>query len=108
MTPDEARGQHALNTLEHYTEPRCYFISGDNGLGRKLYELERKRSELMEQIATIWAQIAEVDKAEYWTRSLPQALHDTLEGYQLECGIVAAEAFLKRHGWKIERPAKMI
>ena len=108
MTRDEARGQHALMNLDKYTQPELLFVSGESKLGRKLYDLERKRSDLIGQIAATWALIAEVDKSEYWTRSLPQALHDTLEGYQTECGIVAAEAFLRRHGWKVERPEKIV
>nr|WP_166306400.1 hypothetical protein [Bradyrhizobium sp. 2S1]MCK7671482.1 hypothetical protein [Bradyrhizobium sp. 2S1] len=39
-----------------------------------------------------------------WTRTMPQALFDTLEGFSPQCAIVAAEAFLKQFGWKIERP----
>ena len=109
MTRDEARGQAALKDLDRYTQPQCFFVAEDGSkLTRKLYALERKRSELIEEITKVWAQIAEVDASEYWTRSLPQTLHDTLENYQTECGIVAAEAFLKRHGWTVERPEKSI
>ena len=104
MTRDEARGQAALAQLDKYTAPQSFFVAEEGKLGRKLYDLERKRSVLIEQIAAVWSEIAEVDKSEYWTRSLPQALHDTLENYQTECGIVAAEAFLKRHGWIVTRP----
>lgn len=107
MTADEARGQAALAEIDKYTPPKCYYISEEGKLGRKLYALERKRCEIMQEIAATWAEIAEVDKKEFWTRSLPQALHDTLENYQTACGIVAAEAYLTRHGWTVTRPAKI-
>lgn len=108
MTRDETRGQSALVNIDKYTPPECYFVSGDSGDGAKLYELENKRSDVIKACAETWAKIAEVSKKEYWTRSLPQALHDTLEAYQIECGIIAAEAFLKRHGWTVTRPEKTI
>lgn len=108
MTRDEARGQSALGNLDKYTKPQCLFVSGDGGEGKKLYELERKRNELLAECAKQWAKIADVDKKKYWTRSVPQALHDTLESYQTECGIIAAEAFLERHGWVVSRPEKII
>jgi hypothetical protein len=38
----------------------------------------------------------------------PQALHDALDSFQLESSIVTAEAFLKRFGWKVERPMPVI
>jgi hypothetical protein len=103
---DEERGQLALADLHKYTTPQPFFISGDGGEGAKLYELERKRNEAISACATQWAKIAGVDKKEYWTRSLPQALHDALESYQTQCGIIAATAFLLRHGWQVTPPEK--
>ena len=106
MTRDQARGQAALDKLDSYTQPQSFYVSGDGKEGKKLYDLERKRNEIVGECAKQWAVLAEVDQKEYWFRSLPQALHDTLESYQTECGIVAAEAFLERHGWTVTRPAK--
>jgi hypothetical protein len=104
MTRDETRGQLALKELHKYTEPQAFFVSGDGKLGSKLYALEERRSKLIHEIGHLWSEIAEVDRKEHWTRAVPQVLHDTLESYQTECGIVAAEAFLKRHGWTVTRP----
>lgn len=106
MTRDEARGQAALVNLGRYKLPQCFYVCGDSGAGKKLYELEEKRSQIIKACAEKWAEIAEVDKKEYWFCSLPQVLHDTLESYQTECGIIAAEAFLLRHGWTVTRPEK--
>ena len=57
MTRDEARGQTALKHLDEYTEPRCFFIGEGNKLGRKLYALERKRADLIQEIAKVWARL---------------------------------------------------
>jgi hypothetical protein len=46
------------------------------------------------------------DKVTFWKRAIPQALFDTLESYEVAVAIVAAEAFLKQFGWKVERPAQ--
>lgn len=108
MTRDQLRGQMALAKLSEYVEPQSLFVSGESREGRKLYALETMRSEIIEKCAQQWARIADVDKSEYWTRSIPQMLHDTLEAYQTECGIIAAEAFLKRHGWTVTRPTAEI
>jgi len=108
MTRDEARGQYALANLDNYTSPECYFVSGDGAAGEKLYDLERKRNEIIHACAKQWAKIAKVSDKEHWTRCIPQALHDTLESYQTECGIIAAEAYLRRHGWTVTRPEKQV
>lgn len=96
------RGKLALATLGNYAEPSAIFIGDD---ARKLYELENRRTEIIRACAEEWARHCDVNKKEFWTRSLPQALFDTLEKYQTECSIVAAEAFLKQLGWKVERPS---
>jgi len=106
MTRDEARGQAALADLDKYTHPQCFYVAEHGRDGKKLYNLEQKRSAIIEECAKTWAKIAEVEDKEFWFRSLPQALHDTLENYQTQCGIIAAEAFLKRHGWTVTRPEK--
>lgn len=115
MTRDEARGQYALKALleghqglqsrPKYVEPALVWIGSDGKPNERLYELERKRTDLIGDCARQWAIVCGVDKSEYWTRSIPQALHDTLEAFETAAGILAAEAFLKRHGWKVERPA---
>jgi hypothetical protein len=108
MTRDEARGQSALKCLPTYTAPLPYFVSGDGGDGEKLYDLERKRNDIIRECAKRWAKIAEVSEKNFWTQSLPQALHDLLEAWDTAASIIAAESFLKRHGWKIERPEERL
>jgi hypothetical protein len=108
MTRDEARGQAALVNLDKYTRPECYFVSGDGGAGEKLYDLERRRNDIIHDCARQWMKIAKISDKEHWFRGVPQALHDTLESYQTECGIMAAEAFLLRHGWTVTRPEKQV
>lgn len=104
MTRDEARGQAALKDLDKYTAPKNFFVAETGKLGKQIYDLERRRALIIDELAMVWGEIAEVDKKEHWTRCIPQVLHDTLENYQTECGIIAAEAFLKRHGWTVTRP----
>lgn len=104
MTLDEARGQSALMRLAQYVSPLPYFVSGDGGDGEKLYDLERKRNDIIRDCAKRWAKIAGVEDKEFWVQSLPQALHDLLEAWDTPAAVIAAESFLKRYGWKVERP----
>lgn len=101
MTRDLARGQDALKKLDRCVPPKDYFVGGG---AKRLYTYEEQRGKIIEKCAKEWAKLAEVPEEEYWYQSLPQALHDMLENYQLESSIVAAEAFLKRFGWTVTRP----
>src|SRR5262245_50225598 len=104
MTRDEARGQQALGKLANYVEPQLVFVpSGDQT--KRLYKLEGQRAETIKACAREWLRLTGLGEDKYWTQAIPQQLHDTLDGYETACGIIAAEAFLKRHGWKVERPA---
>ncbi len=101
MNATQARGIRALETIEKYAIPQEVFVGGG---ARKLYDLEERRRKIIDQCAKEWAKVAEVPETEFWTRSLPQALFDMLNAYQVESALVAAEGFLKQHGWTVERP----
>jgi hypothetical protein len=103
MISDKERGVAALSTIDKMVAPRPAFI----GSGAKaFYAAEAKRSEYIKRCATEWAKVAGVDQEQFWTRSMPQALHDMLDAFEVSSAIVAAEAFLKRFGWKVERPTR--
>jgi hypothetical protein len=87
-------------------EPTEIFI-GRSKATDKLYDAEEVRAEAIKSCAKEWAKVhgADVeDKDAFWNHIIPQALFDTLESYSPAAAIVAAEAFLKQFGWKIERP----
>ena len=102
MTRDEARGQSALKGIEKYVHPKPYFVPRDGN--ERLYKAEEKRTDAIMACAKLWQGLAEIDQANYWTIAVPQALHDALENWDTASSIVACEAFLMRHGWKVERP----
>jgi hypothetical protein len=90
-----------LKRLTALTEPKRQFI-GD--AAKELYRLEEKRSEAIQACAHEWAKLMDVSSDDLWSKSMPQALFDTLETFDTSCAIIAAEAFLKQFGWNIERP----
>jgi hypothetical protein len=102
MTRDEARGQYALKGIDRYIHPKPYFVPRDGN--EKLYKAEEKRTKAIIDCAKLWQEKAEVAESDYWTITVPQVLHDALENWDTAASIVACEAFLIRHGWKIERP----
>jgi len=105
MTKDEAMGQTVLDTLGQYTPPLPLFIDGE---AKKLYKLEEKRNEYIHLCANEWAVLTDTADNALWFVSIPQVLHDTLDSFQVESAIVAAEAFLKRFGWRVERPERTV
>lgn len=102
MTRDEARGQTALKTIKRYVHPRPFFVPRDGN--EKLYKAEEARTKALTACAKLWQETAKIDPKNYWTITVPQVLHDALENWDTAASIVACEAFLIRHGWKIERP----
>jgi hypothetical protein len=100
MISDKERGVAALSLIDKMVAPQPAFIGGR---AKALYTAEAKRAEYIKRCATAWAKVAGVDQEQFWTRSVPQALHDAFE---TASAIVAAEAFLKRFGWKVERPTQ--
>lgn len=98
---DLERAKLAQKDLPKYTKPSNIFI----GLSAtQLYNLERRRSAAIRACANEWARVIGVDKAEFWTRSIPQSLYETLEQYEIGAAVIAAEAFLERYGYTITRP----
>lgn len=102
MTREQRRGLDALERIEKYVVPQPIFVAGS---AKKLYRLEEKRNELMSDCAREWAKANGVPESEFWTRSLPQAMFDLLNSYQVEPVILACEAILKEMGWTIQRPS---
>jgi hypothetical protein len=45
----------------------------------------------------------QLDESQYWQRQIPKALFDVLDDFDEAAAIVAAETYLLRFGWKIER-----
>jgi hypothetical protein len=106
MTRDEVRGQDILNTLPKYTHPKPIFVPKDGH--ERLYKLEEKRNAAMVELIKEWLKVTDLEDDKYWTVAAPQVLHDALENWDLNASVVAAEAFLIRHGWKIERPEPIL
>jgi hypothetical protein len=84
-------------------EPSESFIGREQ---QRLYDLEAARNATIVACAKEWLAIKGLDDDRYWPEALPQALFDTLESYSPQYSIIAAEAFLKQFGWKIERPSE--
>lgn len=100
-TRKQTLGLDIASELMTFVEPSEIFIGAK---AERLYALERRRSEAIMACAKEWAKIRGYDDEALWVRSVPQALFDTLESYSIGGSIVAAEAFLKQFGWKVERP----
>jgi|SRR5215831_3691902 len=108
MTRDQVRGQQALEKVDTLVKPQNIFIGTGNAAARKLYALEERRAEIIKKCAEQWSRVCEVPESEFWTRAIPQALHDMLEAYGTETGIIACESFLERFGWTVTRPSKKL
>lgn len=84
--------------MNQYQEPRRIYMSDD-----KLNDLEEQRNRIMERCARRWGVIRDIDEDRYWIEMLPQALFDTLESYDPYLAITAAAAFLKLHGYTVDK-----
>lgn len=102
---DLERAKFALADIEagKVVKPAAMFI-GQSKASAKLYQLEESRGKIIGQCAVEWSKFFDVDKSEYWSRAIPQALFDTLDGHSTSAGMIAAEAYLERYGYKVERP----
>ena len=89
--------------LAKLTPPQRTFISAGK-TSERLYKLEDKRSEAIKACAEEWAKLMKVPEDRYWEQTLPQALFDTLESYEVAAAAIAAEQFLKQLGWEVTRP----
>jgi hypothetical protein len=101
-------GKAIVAELANYTAPQEIFV-GSGTETKDLYKLEERRNDLISACAKEWAKVRGLDPddgGEYWNTIVPQALFDVLEGYTPAASIIAAEAFLKQFGWKVERPTE--
>lgn len=72
--------------------PRCQFIGGQ---AEKLYEAETQRDKAIEKCAKAWSEFTNTPKEKFWSDAIPQALFDTLTGYERSCAYAAARAFVE-------------
>lgn len=96
-----------LKTITHakqeYTVPKAPFI----GLGaEKLYRLESTRNEAFKAAAAELGKLLDHDASEYWTRTMPEALHAILDAFDHGAGIAAAVAILQKRGYTITPPSQ--
>jgi hypothetical protein len=101
MIDDQTRARDALKSIDRFTSPSPIFI-GESA--KKLYAAEERRTKAIGDCAKEWADVVGVDRKEYWTRSIPQVLFDTLHNYETGAALLAAEEFLKRCGYSVTRP----
>lgn len=99
-----------------YRKPGVARIVRDSG-SRRLYRLEERRNEMVKQCAQEWLKVAPTqfpyleqliknagsDQEKLWRIAMPQALFDLLDAFDLEAAKVAAEAFLKQHGYTVTK-----
>jgi hypothetical protein len=61
---------------------------------KRLYMLEEARSEAIAKAAREYARVMGHDERDYWVRTMPQALFDLLDSFDVDAAHAAAEAFL--------------
>ncbi len=88
--------------ISQITTPQRQFIGAHK---RALYRAEERRTAAIKACAQEWSKVTNTSDLDYWKVALPQALFDTLEQWEPACAQAAAEAFLKFHGWTVQRPA---
>lgn len=71
----------------------------------KLYTLERKRNDAIKAAAKEYAKVMDHPAREYWSRTIPQALFDTLESFQGSSSYAAAKAYCE---WYETREAELL
>lgn len=100
------QGKTIVDELANYTAPQEIYI-GSGKESANLYKLEERRNDVINSCAKEWGKLRGLDPDDrdaYWTTIMPQALFDVLEGFTAATSVIAAEAFLKQFGWKVERP----
>jgi hypothetical protein len=107
LTREQYLGRDAVARFNLMRVPEMAMI----GRGRDtatLYKLESQRNEKIAECAREWARLRMPEAAagpEYWHKAAPQALFDTLLSYTPDAACLAAETYLKLHGWEVTRPA---
>jgi hypothetical protein len=105
MTRAEQQGLDALNNFAKMTVPTPHFIPQTKAT-KKLYAAEEKRTEAIKTAAEERAALS--PGCNFWDDAVPQALYDALDSFGAPYGLLAAEAYLQVHGWKIERPSPVV
>lgn len=80
--------------VKRYTRPRIIMI-GRSRETESLYTAERRRNDAVQAAAKKLAAVLGHAPGEYWTRTIPQALFDTLESFQREAAYLAAREFVR-------------
>jgi hypothetical protein len=63
-----------------------------------------RRSDAILKCANEWGKAMKLDESEFSRHQIPKALFDVLDDFDEAAAIIAAETYLSRLGWKIERP----
>ena len=80
-----------------YRKPQSQWLGKDKSTAH-LYELEKRRDELVLEYAKEWCRLmtaANRVSYDFWEEGIPQALFDTLKGFAHTASERAAKAFLK-------------
>lgn len=65
------------------------------GAAQKLYKLEARRNQLLEDCAKEQGRILGHDPKQFWTHSVPEMLLSVLTSWERDAAILAAQAFLE-------------
>lgn len=88
--------QNQTMRLKEYTKPKSVSIAFSKE-SKRLYGLEANRSVAIKDCATEWAKVTGVEQSEFWTRSIPQVLFDTLNSFDREAAYIAAKAYIEAY-----------
>jgi hypothetical protein len=66
-------------------------------------QAKARRSKAIHKCAAELGKAMKLEESQYWQRQIPKALFDVLDDFDEAAAIVAAETYLSRFGWKIER-----
>lgn len=82
-----------MSVGKKHVRPRVVRV-GRTKATENLYNREHDRSEAIRRAAVELAWVLDIPESEFWTRTMPQALFDTLESYEIGAGYVAAKAYV--------------
>jgi len=101
QTREQFRAARGLQKIGKFIKPQTIFI-GD--AAKKLYALERKRSELLQEIAKEHLKVTGHSEEELYTRGIPQVLFDYMQNVEVGAAVMACEAVLEMYGYSVTRP----
>lgn len=101
QTREQYRAAWGLQEIDKFVKPQTIFI-GDGAT--KLYELERKRSDLMQQIAKEHLKVTGHSEEELFTRGIAQVMFDYMQNVEVGAAVMACEAILEMYGFTVVRP----